>query len=127
MSTYCCDGCLKDVVSCLTDGALRVNLSGLIDGQTYIAVITDQQGKSYGVPFTWGADNFVDLPIGTDEGEIPPSLFNIHIGPLKFEVQSIDGACVAYQFSQWTKCVELEVLAHFPAAYEKDEIGLEIA
>lgn len=124
----CCNPCLKDVISCLEDGdELILNIGGLLDGETYIAVFTDSQGKEYAVPFQYNAtEKTGTIPVGTDEDELPPTLCNPYIGEITIEIKDTDMNCVQFNLYVKTKCVTLEVSSAIGGAYAKKEIGIEI-
>lgn len=125
----CCNACLKDKINCLQDGdELTLNIGGLLDNEDYKAVFTDNQGKSYIIPFTYnGTEKTALIPIGNDDNELPPALFNPFIGIISIEIWDENNECVEFNLYVKTKCVELEVMdAVVASAYAKKDIGLEI-
>lgn len=124
----CCNSCLKDLVSCLVVGdELVLNIGGLLDGEDYLAVFKDNQGNAYVAPFTYnGTEKTATIVIGTEENQIPATLFNPHIGAITLEIHDPLGTCEPFNLYVQTKCVELEVVNWISGAYSKKDIGLEI-
>lgn len=124
----CCLRCVDDKISCLAEGdVLTLNIGGLNDGETYYAVVTDQQANQYVIPFVYdGVNKIAELPIGNADGELPPAVLNPYIGELSLEIQQPLGECVEFFMYVRTKCISLEVLNTNSAAYAKNEVGYEI-
>lgn len=126
MPTYCCDTCISDILSCLVaEDEVTLNISGLTNGETYLAILSDSQGNSYAAEFDYDGTPPV-ITIGPDAGMWPATIFNPHIGPLTLEIQTLAGDCVPFNILVQTKCVEINLVTYFTEENKIDSIGIAL-
>lgn len=105
----CCESCATDIISCMVDGTLQVFAANLVDGETYVWVITDNKGNRYQKDFTYNAgQGYFEIDVATD---LPPGLLNEHDGNFKLHIQKTiwQTGSVPFMFNKSVDCIEISI------------------